>query len=47
VIASLGYEHLSRHDLRHTGLTWMANTRVPFYTQRIIARHGDLTRHDV
>ncbi|WP_206642108.1 tyrosine-type recombinase/integrase [Nonomuraea polychroma] len=25
VVAKLGYEHLRRHDLRHTGLTWMAD----------------------
>ncbi len=25
----LGYEHLVRHDLRHTGLTWMAAAGVP------------------
>lgn len=24
VVTKLGYEHLRRHDLRHTGLTWMA-----------------------
>jgi integrase len=23
VVIGLGYEHLRRHDLRHTGLTWM------------------------
>jgi hypothetical protein len=26
VASKLGYEHLRRHDLRHTGLTWMADT---------------------
>ncbi|WP_245914213.1 tyrosine-type recombinase/integrase [Nocardia fluminea] len=25
VVATLGYEHLRRHDLRHTGLTWFAD----------------------
>ena len=25
VVTKLGYEHLRRHDLRHTGLTWMAD----------------------
>ena len=25
VVMALGYEHLRRHDLRHTGLTWMAD----------------------
>lgn len=29
VVAQLGYEHLRRHDLRHTGLTWMAAPGVP------------------
>ena len=24
VVTKLGYEHLRRHDLRHTGLTWFA-----------------------
>ncbi len=24
VVTQLGYEHLRRHDLRHTGLSWMA-----------------------
>jgi integrase len=25
VVTRLGYKHLRRHDLRHTGLTWMAD----------------------
>jgi hypothetical protein len=29
VVTALGYEHLRRHDLRHTGLTWMADAGVP------------------
>ncbi|MEU7634201.1 tyrosine-type recombinase/integrase [Nocardia sp. NPDC049220] len=29
VVAQLGYEHLRRHDLRHTGLTWFADAGVP------------------
>lgn len=28
VVASLGFEHLRRHGLRHTGLTWMADAGV-------------------
>ncbi|MCL8012167.1 hypothetical protein M1L21_13490 [Streptomyces sp. AS02] len=38
VVTELGYEHLRRHDLRHTGLTWFADAgvRVPFL--RRIAR---------
>ncbi|WP_443053956.1 tyrosine-type recombinase/integrase [Streptomyces sp. IBSBF 2435] len=39
---SLGYEHLRRHDLRHTGLTWMADTGVPLHVLRLIAGHGSL-----
>jgi len=29
VVAKLGDEQLRRHDLRHTGLTWMADAEVP------------------
>ncbi|WP_327271516.1 tyrosine-type recombinase/integrase [Streptomyces sp. NBC_01224] len=29
VVTSLGHEHLRRHDLRHTGLTWFADTSPP------------------
>jgi integrase len=43
VVASLGYEHLVRHDLRHTGLTWMADAGVPVHVLRRIAGHGSLT----
>lgn len=28
VVTKLGYEHLRRHDLRHTGLTWFADAGV-------------------
>jgi integrase len=28
VVTKIGYEHLRRHDLRHTGLTWMADAGV-------------------
>lgn len=28
VVTELGYEHLRRHDLRHTGLNWMVVRRV-------------------
>lgn len=27
VVATLGYEHLRMHSLRHTGLTWFADAR--------------------
>jgi integrase len=39
----LGYEHLRRHDLRHTGLTWMADAGVPLHVLKDIAGHGQLT----
>ncbi|WP_176735389.1 tyrosine-type recombinase/integrase, partial [Actinacidiphila rubida] len=42
VVRSLGYEHLRRHDLRHTGLTWMADAGVPLHVLRLIAGHGNL-----
>lgn len=43
VVDQLGYEHLRRHDLRHTGLTWMADAGVPVHHLRLIAGHGSLT----
>ncbi|HEV2637314.1 MAG TPA: tyrosine-type recombinase/integrase [Actinocrinis sp.] len=43
VVARLGYEHLRRHDLRHTGLTWMADAGVPVHVLQRIAGHGSLT----
>jgi integrase len=43
VVIRLGYEHLRRHDLRHTGLTWMADAGVPVHVLRKIAGHGSLT----
>ena len=42
VVTHLGYEHLRRHDLRHTGLTWMADVGVPVHVLRKIAGHGSL-----
>jgi hypothetical protein len=39
----LGYEHLRRHDLRHTGLTWFADAGVQVHVLRKIAGHGSLT----
>ncbi|AIJ24802.1 tyrosine-type recombinase/integrase [Amycolatopsis methanolica] len=42
VVSKLGYEHLRRHDLRHTGLTWMADAGVPVHHLRKIAGHGSL-----
>jgi integrase len=43
VVTALGFERLRRHDLRHTGLTWMADTGVPVHHLRKIAGHGSLT----
>ncbi|MFI1460371.1 tyrosine-type recombinase/integrase [Nocardia carnea] len=37
----LGYEHLRRHDLRHTGLTWFADAVVPWHRLQRIAGHID------
>jgi integrase len=42
-VAELGFEHLRRHDLRHTGLTWMADAGIPLHTLRKIAGHGSIT----
>jgi integrase len=43
VVTALGYEHLRRHDLRHTGLTWLADAGVPVHHLQRIAGHGSLT----
>ncbi|MFH8368259.1 tyrosine-type recombinase/integrase [Streptomyces sp. NPDC018031] len=43
MVVKLGYEHLRRHDLRHTGLTWMADAGVPPHVLRKIAGHGSPT----
>ncbi len=43
VVTALGHEHLRRHDLRHTGLTWLADAGVPVHHLRKIAGHGSLT----
>lgn len=43
VVTTLGYEHLKRHGLRHTGLTWMADAGVPLHSLRKIAGHGSIT----
>ncbi len=42
VVTALGHEHLRRHDLRHTGLTWFADAGVPAHVLRKIAGHGSL-----
>jgi integrase len=41
-VTKLGHEHLKRHGLRHTGLTWMADAGVPLHSLRKIAGHGSL-----
>jgi integrase len=42
VVVRLGYEHLRRHDLRHTGLTWLADAGVPIHVLQKIAGHGHI-----
>ena len=43
IVKALGYEHLRRHDLRHTGLTWMADAGSSGPRPSKIAGHGSLT----
>lgn len=43
VVTKLGYEHLRRHDLRHTGPTWFADAGGQVRVLRRIAGHGSLT----
>ncbi len=43
VVQELGHGSLVRHDLRHTGLTWMADAGVPVHVLRKIAGHGSLS----
>jgi integrase len=43
VVTELGFEHLRRHDLRHTALTWLADAGVPVHTLQKITGHGSLT----
>ncbi|XVV05950.1 tyrosine-type recombinase/integrase [Actinosynnema sp. CA-248983] len=43
VVTQLGFDHLKRHSLRHTGLTWMADAGVPVHHVQRIAGHGSLT----
>lgn len=43
VVTALGFEHLRRHDLRHTGLTWLADAGVPVHHLQRIAGHGSIT----
>ncbi|WP_435591324.1 site-specific integrase [Nocardia sp. bgisy118] len=41
VVTRLGHQHLRRHDLRHTGLTWFADAGVPLHRLQRIAGHTD------
>ncbi|HEY0689752.1 MAG TPA: tyrosine-type recombinase/integrase, partial [Kribbella sp.] len=43
VVNLLGHEHLRRHDLRHTGLTWLADAGVPLHHLQRIAGHRSIT----
>ncbi|MCX6489336.1 MAG: tyrosine-type recombinase/integrase [Mycobacterium sp.] len=43
VVTALGYEYLTRHGLRHTGLTWMADSGVKPHVLQKIAGHGSIT----
>ncbi|WP_245205633.1 tyrosine-type recombinase/integrase [Kitasatospora sp. RG8] len=43
VVVALDYEHLRRHDLRHTGPTWMTDAGAPLHVLRKTAGHGSLT----
>ncbi|MFJ8476473.1 tyrosine-type recombinase/integrase [Kitasatospora sp. NPDC094011] len=43
VTSDLGYEHLRRHDLRHTGLTWMADAGILPHILKEIAGHRLIT----
>lgn len=41
-VTKLGHEHLRRHDLRHTALTWFADAGVLPHQLQKIAGHGSL-----
>lgn len=43
VVTKLGFEHLRRHDLRHTALTWFADAGVMVHHLQKIAGHGSIT----
>jgi integrase len=42
VVTALGYEYLTRHSLRHTGLTWFADSGVKLHVLQKIAGHGSI-----
>ncbi|WP_246131229.1 tyrosine-type recombinase/integrase [Cellulomonas aerilata] len=41
LVSRLGYPGLVRHGLRHTALTWMADSGVPLYVLQRVAGHQD------
>ncbi len=41
LVSRLGYPGLVRHGLRHTALTWMADSGVPLYAPQRVAGHQD------
>lgn len=41
LVAGLGLKGLVRHGLRHTALTWMADSGVPLYVLQRVAGHQD------
>jgi integrase len=43
VVTRLVYDYLRRHDLWHTGLTWMADGGAPVHVLQKIAGHGSIT----
>ncbi|MER7862744.1 site-specific integrase [Amycolatopsis japonica] len=43
VVTKLGFEHLRRHDLRHTAFTWFADAGVPIHHLQKIAGHGQIS----
>jgi integrase len=42
LIAALGWQGLRRHDLRHVGATWFANSGVPIHVVADILGHGSI-----
>ena len=41
LVIDLGLDGLVRHGLRHTALTWMADSGVPLYVLQRVAGHQD------
>ena len=42
IVAKLGLPDLTRHGLRHTGPTWMADAGIPLHVLQDILRHASL-----